>query len=129
MVAVVVIMTMTGCQKTDYKLQGEQMSKQLDELCQQENGDAVLALEDSILSIQQQLVASGDTANVALFREAVKESRERNAPYIAVQRLKQGVPSDTIVNQVRDEVMNGNMSIDAVTAVIDAMLQASQETK
>lgn len=129
MVAVIVVMTMTGCQKTDYKLQGEQMAKQLDELSQQKNGDAVLALEDSILSIQQQLVASGDTANVALFREAVKESRERNAPFIAVQRLKQGVPGDTIVNQVRDEVMNGNMSIDAVTAVIDAMLQSSQETK
>lgn len=129
MVAVIVAVTMAGCQKTDYKLQGEQMAKQLDELCQKNNADAVLALNDSILSIQQELEASGDTANVALFRDAVKESRERNAPYIAVQRLKQGVPGDTIVNQVRDEVMNGNMSIDAVTAVIDALLQSSQETK
>ena len=129
MVAVIVAVTMTGCQKTDYKHQGDEMAKQLDELCQQENADAALALEDSILSIQQQLESSGDTANVALFSDAVKASRERNTPYIAAQRVKQGMPADSVVKHIQDEVLNGNLSIDVATATIDAMLQLSQESK
>ena len=123
MVAAIVALTMVSCQQTDYKHKGEEMAKQLDELCQQQKAEAALAMDDSIQTMQQELEAAGDTAGIKLFREGLKDTRERNAPYVAVQRVKQGVPADTVVNQMKNEVMNGNMSIDAVTAVIDALLQ------
>ena len=129
MVAAIVALTMVSCQQTDYKQKGEDMAKQLDELCQQQNAEAVLALDDNIQAIQKELVAAGDTAGIELFRDAMKESRDRNAPYVAVQRVKQGVPPDTVVNQLQREVLDGNMTIDAVTAVIDAILQETNPKK
>ena len=66
------------------------MAKHLDELCEKQDSAAVLAYEDSIRIAEEEIRAMGDTAAIADFQEALKESRERNTPYITALKVKNG---------------------------------------
>lgn len=122
MVAAVFALSLTSCQN-DYKQQGENLAKQLDELCQKQDAQAVLALEDSIRSLEAKIAATGDSADIADFRAALKEARERNVAYISTLKQNSGLSNDSVAKEVVNDVFNGNVDINAVTSSIDAMLE------
>ena len=122
-VAIVVALVMTGCQKTDYKAQGEQMAEQLDELCQKNDTAAVISLVDSIGVIEADITAKGDTAAYKAFHAAIKEARERCMPMITVAKINQGQDRKEVLDGMIDEALNGDMDIEAITKSIDASIE------
>lgn len=124
--AAVVALSLTSCQN-DYKQQGEEWAQRLDELCQKQDADAVLALDDSIRSLEAKIVADGDTAGVADFRKALKDARQRNAAYISTLKLERGMVKDSVVNEVISDALAGDVDINAVTSSVDAALQKEKK--
>ena len=117
MMTAVMALSLVSCDNSNaYKAKGEQMAKQLDQLCEQRDSVAVLALDDSIR-------AQGDSVAIAAFREALKESRERNAPYISTLKVSKGMSDEEVAKEIINDVMEGDMSINAVTESIDEMLK------
>ena len=126
--AAIVTLSMMSCEnQADYKAQGEKYANRLDQLCEQQDAEAVLALEDSIKATEEKIIASGDSAAIADFREAMKESRNRNAAFITGAKVKKGVKNDEAVKQVVEGALNGDVDIKAVTSSIDAALEASSK--
>lgn len=125
------IVALTSCQNSvNYKAEGERMANRLDQLCEQQDGDAVLALQDSIKAMETEIIAAGDSAAIADFRDALKESRERNAPYITTLKIDKGVSGDEAINEVVEDALNGNVDIHAVSKSVDAALeQAAKKNK
>jgi uncharacterized lipoprotein NlpE involved in copper resistance len=122
MLAAVVALSLMSCDG-NYKAKGEEYAKQLDELCQKQDADAVLALDKTINEQEQSIAAMGDSAAIADFRGALKDARERNAAYITSIKLKKGINKDSVLNEVVGDVMQGEMGIDAVTNSVDATLE------
>jgi len=122
MLAAVVALSLMSCDG-NYKAKGEEYAKQLDELCQKQDADAVLALDKTINEQEQSIAAMGDSAAIADFRGALKDARERNAAYITSIKLKKGISKDSVLNEVVGDVMQGEMGIDAVTNSVDATLE------
>ena len=128
MMTAVMALSLVSCQSgNDYKAKGEQMAKQLDQLCESQDSAAVLAFVDSIRAMEQDIIATGDSAAIADFRQALKESRERNAPYISVLKVKKGIDKEAVVKEATEDVLNGNMNIQALTESIDEMLKEEKK--
>ncbi len=122
-IAMVATLSLMSCTNSaDYKAKGEQMAKQLDELCEKQDSAAVLAFEDSIRLIEKEVVATGDSAAIADFRAALKESRQRNAPYITSVKVKNGMKNEDAIKDVVNDALEGNVNIQAVTESIDKLL-------
>lgn len=120
--------SLTGCDTTpNYKAQGEKMAKELDRLCELKDSAAVIAFEDSIHAVEARIIAAGDTAAIAQFQEAIKQSLERNSSYIAVIKMKSGASKDDVVKEMTNDVFNGNLDISAISDAIDEMNEASAE--
>jgi len=104
------------------KSEGEAYAKQLDELCQQQSEDEVLALEDQIQQREQELAA--DSASLAQFQQALADAQQRNTAYIQKLKVKHGIiDADSAVNEVVESVINDQeLSIDQVTSTIDAVM-------
>ena len=127
MVTALVVLSFTSCQK-DYKRQGEEMAKQLDELCQKQDGEAAFALDQNIADIENKLVASKDTASLNDFREALKDVRRRNAAYLTTLKVGHGQAKDSVIQDVvNDALINDDADITSITSSIDAVNE--QETK
>ena len=124
--AAVVALSLVSCD-VDYKSKGESYAKQLDELCQKQDSAAVLELDKTIRETEEKIVESGDTEAFALFTSALKEVRQRNAAYIASLKVKQGLEKDSVINEVIGDVMQGDMSIEAVTNSVDATLDTKKK--
>lgn len=122
-VATVVAFSLTGCQQTDYKAQGEQMAKQLDELRQNNDTAAVISLVDSIGVVEAEITAKGDTAGFKAFHAAIKEARERCMPLITVSKIEAGQDREEVLQGLVDEALNGDLDIEAITKSIDASLE------
>ena len=128
MMTAVMALSLVSCESgNDYKAKGEQMAKQLDQLCESQDSAAVLAFVDSIRAMEQNIIATGDSAAIADFRQALKESRERNAPYISVLKVKKGIDKEAVVKEATEDVLNGNMNIQALTESIDEMLKEEKK--
>ena len=128
MMTAVMALSLVSCQSgNDYKAKGEQLAKQLDQLCESQDSAAVLAFVDSIRAMEQEIIATGDSAAIADFRQALKESRERNAPYISVLKVKKGIDKETVVKEATEDVLNGDMNIQALTESIDEMLKEEKK--
>ena len=128
MMTAVMALSLVSCESgNDYKAKGEQMAKQLDQLCESQDSAAVLAFVDSIRAMEQDIIATGDSAAIADFRQALKESRERNAPYILVLKVKKGIDKEAVVKEATEDVLNGNMNIQALTESIDEMLKEEKK--
>ena len=116
-----------GCDSTvNYKAEGEKMAKELDRLCELKDAKAVLAYDDSIRSVEAQIVAKNDTLALKQFREALDEARKRNAPYVASLKVKQGADKEDVVKEMAEDVFNGSMDIGSVTSAIDEMNEATK---
>ena len=126
----VVALSFVSCDKArQYQALGEEMARQLDELVAQQDTAAVLALDKTIHEKEEEVVALGDTAAIARFREALKDSRQRNAPYITALKVKNGLDTKKAVQEVIDDVMDGDIDIQAVTSSIDEVLKQDEENK
>ena len=128
MMTAVMALSLVSCQSgNDYKAKGEQLAKQLDQLCESQDSAAVLAFVDSIRAMEQDIIATGDSAAIADFRQALKESRERNAPYISILKVKKGIDKEAVVKEATEDVLNGDMNIQALTESIDEMLKEEKK--
>ena len=60
-IAAVAMLALTSCQsETDYKAKGAEMARQLNELCDKQDGEAALALEKQIEKEEAAVIAKGD---------------------------------------------------------------------
>ena len=119
----IVGVTMTGCQKSDYKAKGEQMARQLDELCQKNDTAAVLALIDSIDVVEAEINAKNDTAGFRAFHSAVLAARERCMPFITVAKIENGQDKEEVLQALIDEALNSGLDMTAITSSINASLE------
>ena len=128
MMTAVMALSLVSCDNSNaYKVKGEQMAKQLDQLCEQHDSAAVLALDDSIRAQEEAIIAKGDSVAIAAFRQALKESRVRNAPYITTLKIKQGASKEQVTQEILDDAMSGDVDIHAVTESIDEMLKVKDK--
>lgn len=130
LMAAVVALSLIGCDaNSKYAAKGQELAKKLDQSVEQQDTAAALAAEREIHAIEQEVLATGDSAAIASFREAIKGSMQRNAPFLTVTKIENNVDRDSAVNDVVKEVMKGNANIQAVTASIDSVLNAENEKK
>jgi hypothetical protein len=130
LMAAVVALSLISCDaNSKYAAKGQELAQQLDQSVEQQDTAAALAAEREIHDLEQKVLATGDSAAIASFREAIKESMQRNAPFLTVSKVRNNVDPDSAVNDVVQEVMKGNANIQAVTASIDSVLQAENEKK
>ena len=120
--AVAVALSLTSCEgNKDYKAKGEEMAKQLDEQVAKQDTTSVLASDDEIRKIEEDIIASGDSLALAQFREAMKDSRVRNATFITLSKMNNGMSKDDALKELANDALKGDVNIKAVTAVIDAI--------
>ena len=128
MIMAVMALSLVSCDNGEaYRVKGEQMAKQLDQLCEQHDSAAVLALDDSIRAQEEAIIAMGDSVAISAFRQALKESRIRNAPYITTLKIKQGASKEQVTQEIIDDAMSGDVDIHAVTESIDEMLKVKDK--
>ena len=66
MMSAIIALSLVSCDNSNaYKAKGEQMAKQLDQLCEQRDSVAVLALDDSIRAQETAIIAKGDSVAIA----------------------------------------------------------------
>ena len=128
-VAVVAVSMMSCLKGTDYKAKGEEFARQLDELCNKQDAQAVLALEESIRLEEEAIAATGDSAAIADFTAALKQSRDRNARYLSALKMENGADKDSVAQDLVQDVMNDRMSLEALTSSIDTMLRNEAQKK
>ena len=61
--------------------------------------------------------------------EALRESRQRNTPFLTKIKVESGVDREEAVKEVTQDVMNGDVDIQAVTASIDSLLKVEEQQK
>ena len=127
LIATIATLSLMSCTNQDYKAKGEQMAKHLDELCEKQDSAAVLIYEDSIQAIEDEVVATGDSAAIAAFRDALKESRERNAPYITSLKVQGGQDKKEAIEDVMKDALEGDVSVDAVAKSVDKVLEGKKK--
>lgn len=130
MMAVAVALSLVSCEgKKDYKAQGEELSKQLDEQVEKQDTAAVLASDDFIRQLEAEIVASGDTAAIAEFRAAMKDARVRNATFITMSKIRNGMTKKEALEQLMEDALKDNVNISAVTSSVNAILKAESQNK
>lgn len=112
-----------GCKDSRYKQMGEEYANRLQELCEQQDTAAVVALDDSIRMVQDELTSKGDTANLRVFNAAFNEVRKQYAPFITVSKMGKGTPKEEAVQDVVEDAMSGQGDIETVTNSIGAALE------
>jgi hypothetical protein len=127
--AAVVTLSLVSCENNDYKAKGEQLAKQLDELCQKQDANAVLELDESIRNIEKEIADKGDSTAVVDFRNALKEARARNAAYISKIKVQNGQDAEATVQDVVQDALEGDVDINAVSASIDSLLELQKNSK
>lgn len=113
----------------DYKAKGEEYARQLDELCAKKDAQAVLALEETIRQEEDAIAATGDSAAIAAFTKALKESRDRNASYLSMIKYEGGVSKDSVVQDLVQDAVDDKVSIGALTSSIDTLLKTEAQKK
>ena len=129
--AAIVTLSLVSCEHSHkYKAEGERMANRLDELCEKQDA-AAIAMEDSIRSLEQELIVAGDTVDINDFHNAVVASMKRNAPAITRMKVQAGTSTDEAVNPLIEDVLNGNGDIDitTVTKAINEGIKAQKEKK
>lgn len=128
MAAIVSALCLAGCTNgVDYKTQGAELAKELDLQVENQDTAAVLATDEAIRAMDEEIAQTGDSAAIADFRAAVKESRERNAAYITSLRVKQGLSEEDALNQVIQDAMQGGVNIKSVTSSVEQLMKDKQE--
>lgn len=115
----------------DYKAEGQELSKQLDEVVEKNDTAAALTTDESIREMEQEIVALGDSAALADFRAAMKDSRIRNAAFITVGKIRNGMDKNEALNELVQDALDEDIDVNAITAAVNAILAAEmkQNTK
>lgn len=123
--AAIASLTFMSC--TDYKAKGKELSEQLIQMCEKQDTTAVLALNDSISAIEEEIKATGDTTALNQFREAVSEALVKCAPFVTASKVESGVSKEEAVQEVIEDALNGVGDITTITKSISAAIE--QEKK
>ncbi len=125
-----VVVSLVSCnnQSKDhpYKVEGEKLAAKLDSLCKANDSVAAMALDDSIRAREAAIVAEGDSTAIRDFRLALKESRQRNAPYLTRQKVEAGASKEEAVTPLVNDVLSGEGDITTVTNSINEAIRASE---
>ena len=125
MMTVAMALSLVGCNGSkDYKAEGEELSKQLDEVVEQNDTAAALGTDESIRKMENEIIATGDTAALAQFRAAMKDARVRNAAFVTLGKIRNGVDREEAMKELVQDALNGDINIHAVTDAINAVLKA-----
>ena len=123
MLAIVALLLVSCVKESQYKIEGERMANRLDELCQSQDAAGAIAMDDSIRAYEAEIVAAGDSAGVAEFRDAVRESVRRNAPIIAGMKVEAGSTTEEAVKPLIDDALNGDGDITTITKSINQAIR------
>ena len=131
-VVVTAAVALVSCEKkTDYKEMGQDYANRLEALCQKNDTTGVIAMDDSIRAKFDEIIAQGDSANLAAFREGLgKDFRDKTAPFVVVTKMRNGTSKQEAVQKVIDDVLNsrgGDAS--TVAATIKAALKEERKNK
>ena len=96
-------------------------------MCQKKDSAAVLQLDQTIREQEEKILALGDSTAIKEFRDALKDARERNTAYITTLKMNQGLNKDTVLNEVVDDALQGEMGIGAVTNSVDAAVETKKK--
>ena len=113
----------------DYKAEGEQLSKQLDEVVEKNDTTAALSVDDEIRELEQEIIASGDSAALADFREAMKDARVRNATFVTLSKIHNGMEREEAMKELVQDALNGDVNIQAVNTAINTLLKIEDKQK
>ena len=128
LIAVVAALSLTSCQSSnDYKAKGAEMAQKLDELCNQQNAQAVIEMDKTINDEIEAIAAKGDTAAMADFKEAIKDAKRRNTPYISALKVQNGADKNAVAKELQQEAMNGDLSMDDLSSSINAINEAAMK--
>ena len=128
MVAAVFMLSLVGCDAgTSYADQGKKLAQELDMSVEKQDTAAALPAEKAIRQAEQKVLETGDSVAIADFREAVKESKQRNAAYLTALKVKNGMTVDDAVGEVIEDVKNGQTNIGTVTASIDSVILSKKK--
>lgn len=127
MTAVVAVLLISCNHTNEYQAKGEALARQLDEACQAQDMEKAISIDEQIRAQEKEIAATGDSVAVASYREALKETRERNAPFVASAKLEKGKSKDDIVKEAVGDVMEGDVNINSLTESIDAMLEKEKD--
>lgn len=129
LIAVVAALSLTGCQSnTDYKAKGAEMAQQLDELCNKQDAQAALEMDKTINAEIEAIAAKGDTAAMTDFKEAIKDAKRRNTPYISAVKVQNGADKNAVVKELQQEAISGELSMDDLTSSINAINEVAIKT-
>lgn len=130
MMSVAVALSLTSCQgDKNYKAKGEELSKQLNESVEKQDTASAISTDDQIRKMEEEIAATGDTAALNQFRAAMKDARVRNAAYLTVTKIHNGMDKDEAVHQLMDDALKQDINIHAVTQAINAVLTAENKEK
>ena len=106
----------------DYKAEGQELSKQLDEVVEKNDTAAALTTDESIREMEQEIVALGDSAALDDFRAAMKDSRIRNAAFVTVGKIRNGMDKNEALNELVQDALDDEIDVNAITAAVNAIL-------
>lgn len=132
MMTVALALSLVSCNgNKDYKAEGQELSKQLDEVVEKNDTAAALTTDESIREMEQEIVALGDSAALADFRAAMKDSRIRNAAFVTVGKIRNGMDKNEALNELVQDALDEDIDVNAITAAVNAILAAEmkQNTK
>ncbi len=128
LLAAAFMLSLVGCDSASkYTEKGQKLAQELDQSVEKQDTAAALAAERAIRQTEKEVIATGDSVAIANFQKAVKESKERNAPYLTALKVKNGMNSDEAVGEVIGDVMNGQTNISTVTTSIDSVLLSKKK--
>ena len=114
----------------DYKTRGEELSKQLDEQVEKKDTTGVLSSDEMIRKLEAEIEATGDSASLAAFRESMKDSRIRNATFVTISKMHNGMPKEQAFEELAKDALKKDVDLNTLTTVINAVLKAEgQEVK
>lgn len=111
----------------DYKAKGEELSKQLDEQVEKQDTAAVLDSDSMIRKLEAEIEATGDSAALAEFRETMKDSRVRNATFVTISKINNGMPKEEAFQELGKDALRNNFDLSTVTSVINSVLMAEEQ--
>lgn len=128
LLALVLTLLVMGCEsESKYTALGKELATRLDKAVEKQDTAAALAADVAIRENEKQIIELSDSAAIADFHNAVNESRQRNAAYLATIKVNNGKTSEDAVGEVVQDVMDRNLSISAVTESIDSVMRSKQE--
>ena len=128
MLAAAAMLSLVGCDSsTNYADQGKKLAQELDQSVEKQDTAAALAAEKAIRQMEKEVIATGDSAAIADFRGAVKESRQRNAAYLTALKVNTGMATDKAVGEVMQDAMEGQVNVGTVTTSIDSVLMSKKK--